>query len=190
LDGESHPMRGRNPKNISGPNFAELSRPNGRFFCSPFAISIKEEDFMESSETKYTQRDRMILLRPVELGLVVTFYTLLVKMEPLNKKCNRDILGFFKETGCAWDMNWALCAAAMELEDLDDCFKALHARGMQCESVPVDFYVVFARCGTHECGWPSYFETLDDGKIEFYDDEDNKPCARLKGASVREGKSV
>ena len=146
---------------------------------------------MESSETTYTHRDRMILLRPVELGLVVTFYTLLVKMESLNQKCNGDVLGFFKETGCAWDMNGTLCsAAAMQLEDLDDCFNALHARGMQCESAPVDFYVVFARCGTPEHGWPSYFETLDDGEIEFYDDEDNKPCARLKGAPVREGKSV
>ena len=141
---------------------------------------------MESSGAEFTQQDRMILFRPVELGIVLTFYTLLVKMELLNQKCNGDVLGFFKETGCAWDMNGTLCsAAAMGLEDLDDCFASLRACGMQCESAPVDFYLVIAGCGTPEHGWSSYFVTLDDGEIEFYDDEDNKPYARLKIAPVR-----
>jgi len=35
LDGESHPMRGRNPKKISGHSFAELSRPNVDGFFVP-----------------------------------------------------------------------------------------------------------------------------------------------------------
>ena len=146
---------------------------------------------MESSETRFTQQDRMILLRPIELGIVLTFYTVLVKMESLNQKCNGDVLGFFKETGCAWDTNGTLCSAsAMSLEDLDDCFDALHARGMQCESASVDFYVVRAALGSPERVWPSFCETLDDGEIEFYDDEDHRPCARLKTAPAREGKSI
>ena len=138
---------------------------------------------MESSETQFTQKDRMILLRPVELGIVLTCYTLLVKMESLNQKCNGDFLGFFKETGCAWDMNGTLCsAAAMALEDLDDCFDSLHARGMQCENAPVDFYVVCAGLGIPEMS--SYFMTLDDGEVEFYY-EDKTECARLKTAPRR-----
>ena len=60
---------------------------------------------METSETTPIPQDRMILFRPVELGIVITFYTLLVKMEPLNQKCKGDLLGFFKETGCCRDMN-------------------------------------------------------------------------------------
>ena len=116
-------MRGRNPKKVSDHNPAELSRPNGRLFYSPFAISTKEEHLMESSETSFTQQDRMILLRPTELGIVLTFYTVLVKMESLTQKCNGDVLGFFKETGCVWATNGTLCSAsAMSLEDLDDCF--------------------------------------------------------------------
>jgi len=145
---------------------------------------------MESSETELTKQNRMILFRPVELGLVLTFYTLLVKMESLSQKCSGDVLGFFKETGCVWDMNGTLCStAAMGLEDLDDCFGFLHARGMQCETAPVDFYLVVAGYANN-VAWDSYFETLDDGEIELYYDEDNKPCARLKIALVREGKSV
>ena len=140
---------------------------------------------MESSETQLTQQDRMILFRPVELGIVLTFYTLLVKMESLNQKCNGNALGFFEETGCCWDMNGTLCsAAAMGLEDLYPCFDSLHARGMQCESAPVDYYLVDACCVIPEHGMTPYFLSLDDGEIEFYT-EDHRECARLKTAPRR-----
>ena len=144
---------------------------------------------MGTEETTFTTDDRMILFRPVELGIVITFFTLLVKMEPLARKCNGDLLGFFKETQCCWDMNGTLCsAAAMALDDLDECFEALGRRGMQCESAPVDFYVVSQV--PSPTGFESWCETLDDGEIEYYFDEEHRPCARLKTAPIREGRSL
>ena len=140
---------------------------------------------MGTSETTFITDDRMILFRPVELGIVITCFTLIVKMESLHQKCNGDLLGFFKETGCCWDMNGTLCsAAAMALDDLDECFEALGRRGMQCASAPVDFYVVSQVAAPSR--WESCCETLDDGEIEYYHDEDHRPCARLKTAPIRE----
>jgi hypothetical protein len=144
---------------------------------------------METSETTRIPEDRMILFLPVELGIVITCNTLLVKMESLHQKCKGDLLGFFKETGCCWDMNGTLCsAAAMTLGDLDECFEALGRRGMQCESAPVDFYVVSQVASPS--GWESCCDTLDDGELEYYHDEDHRPCARLKTAPVRERRSL
>jgi len=144
---------------------------------------------MGTSETTFITDDRMILFRPVELGIVITCFTLIVKMESLHQKCNGDLLGFFKETGCCWDMNGTLCsAAAMALDDLDECFEALGRRGMQCESAPVDFYVVSQVASPS--GWESYCEALDDGEVEYYKDKDRGPCARLKTAPVRERGSL
>ncbi len=142
---------------------------------------------MESSGNEFVQEDRFILFLPVDVGIKIVFYTLIVKMEPLYEKCKGDIIGFFKETGDAWDMNGTLCStAAMHPDDLQKSVSMLEALGLQCERAPVDYYVLEALRGFENEGEPdfyAYWGTLDDGELEFYGDEYRYFYARLKGGT-------
>lgn len=146
---------------------------------------------METSETRSTKEESYVLLTSPAEGIPLVFYTVLVKMEPLVRKCNGDVLKFFRETGRDWDTNGTLCSAkAMSLQDLEDCFESLRSRGMQCEAAPVDFCLVSAALGYPEHLMQSCCETLDDGEIEFYDNEDHGPYARLKTVPAQGDKSI
>ncbi len=142
---------------------------------------------MESSGNEFVQDNRMILFLPVDAGIKIVFTTLIVKMAPLYERCNGDILGFFKETGDAWDMNGTLCStAAMDPDELQKSVSMLEALGLQCERAPVDYYVLEALRGIENEGEPdfyAYWGTLNDGELEFYKGEDCRYYACLKGVT-------
>ena len=58
LGGKNHPMRGRNPKKISGHSFAELSRPNvDGFLFAPDDYHIRRFQMEQNDKTKEGQQE-------------------------------------------------------------------------------------------------------------------------------------
>jgi len=54
---------------------------------------------METSETQSIQQESYVLLTSPEEGIPLVFYTVLVKMEPLIRKFDGGVLGFFRRPG-------------------------------------------------------------------------------------------
>ena len=145
-----------------------------------------DEDYSDFPDT-----DGMVSLLPSDCWIPLTFYTLIVKMDSLERMCNsvpRVLLEFFKESESEWVTNGTLCSTiAMGFEDIEEPIDLLKTRGMQCETAPVDFYVLEAGLRINsDFISPVYFISLDDGELEI-DKDEWKQYARLKTATVQEG---
>lgn len=171
--------QGEEPETLNNQSPATI--PPQRHFPS-------DEDYSDFPDT-----DGMVSLLPPDCWIPLTFYTLIVKMDSLERMCSsvpRGLLEFFKESESEWVTNGTLCSTiAMGFEDIEEPIDLLKTRGMQCETAPVDFYVLEAGLRINsDFISPVYFISLDDGELEI-DKDEWKQYARLKTATVREGKS-
>lgn len=130
---------------------------------------------MDKERDENGRADRTIDLRPANSGVEVTFFSLVVKLDSLRQKGNGDVLSLLRQTEMAWRTDGILASAiAMGLDDLGDCIAFLENLGLQSKNAPVDFYLI-----ANDIGEPFYL-THNDGELEFFREEDQRPKVRLK----------
>lgn len=173
-------------RSTSSPESTQGEGPEKLNNQSPATIPPQRHFPSDEEYSDFPDTDGMVSLLPPDCWIPLTFYTLIVKVDSLERIYNsvpQGFLEFFKESGSEWVTNGTLCyTIAMGFEDIEEPIDLLKARGMQCETAPVDFYVLEAGLRIiSDFISPVYFISLDDGELEI-DKDEWKQYARLKTA--------
>lgn len=122
--------------------------------------------------------ERAIRFRTAGSGVPVDNYALLIKLPCLKEKYG-DIHAFLKDSGVkGWYADGELCGLTSKIRDYDNVLDLLKAAGMQCETEPVDFYVL-----DPEMPLETYHPFHNDHELEVFEDWDFQFYARLRKSS-------
>jgi hypothetical protein len=134
---------------------------------------------MNESPVAASTTERRVYFRTAANGVRVVFFSLLVKMDSIERNYPGGITSFFNENSSPWEMDGTLCVTASMTDDFDELLTLLESHGMQCRQAPVDFYLVCADFGVDDGFTHPMVLTADDGELELYFDQDKKLYAAL-----------
>jgi len=134
---------------------------------------------MNPSSGVEDQVDRIVYLRPAGTGVRVRFFALVIRLDALHRKYQREIHTFFREAKGRWEMDGVLCATTSMTGNFDGPLALLEACGMQCGKSPVDFFLVEAGLGTADPFDAPHCLTLGGDELSFSGERGKMYC-RLK----------